>query len=351
MPALMLAMALPAVAGSPEPQTPGDLAIALRTLRAAGVPEELVEDLVRGNAERLVLEMLAGQRKRQPVEFEQLRFGTQNDPARVLDDYVGTQVYIARAARLAGPGKAQERLDKLVAVVRYDFLDETKALALHRILEEQAGILSSAMTNGSPTVAEIMRVNECQRETARKMEQLLGPGDLLQYNLRFTPLAIQLRQELALFRPDKAEFTSIFKLRQEYEQALAEAYNLPGPERNKRLEFIKTRLDEGLQAKLPASRLVQYRRSQDSDFREWARMFEAEPKAAELLDTLYELKGRLAAEYIRIKRDVQGDAGRRLAWEDIQSAAAGKIKPLLSPESFEQFRHQDSAAWLQRPAP
>jgi hypothetical protein len=170
------------------------------------------------------------------------------------------------------------------------------------------------------------------------MQALLSPSERLEYDMRNSPAARSLQQELDAFKPSEAEFRAIY-------QARAALENSPPGGDAKQTESEVT---AALKSALGEDRYGQYLASKETDYRAVAKIAER-----------YGLEAALPAEVLAIRQAAEAQARQFLAapglsasqrqagLQSVRAQAEQALGRSLGEQPLAAYR-DSSAEWLDR---
>ncbi len=108
-----------------------------------------------------------------------------------------------------------------------------------------------------------------EQEKRRDTAKLLTPDELLDFQLRSTPTAKRIRDQLAAFEPTEEEFRAIFKIQQAVDTQFGDGrvQNLTQEERRLRRDLSNATIEQ-VRAVLPADRFADYQLKTDPVYRQ-----------------------------------------------------------------------------------
>lgn len=289
----------------------GDYAEYIANLRRIGCPEETVRDIILADVRKLYARRRAAITP-PPRDFEYWRAPEERSTA--AED---RQEADALAAQLLALDREERALVQELlgvppeAIVRGDlgpsperlrevaFLPPERGLAVARALDaldERARELEFAGEDAAAALAGL----EAERRAV--LAGLLTPAELLEYDLRHSPIAEELRLTFRGAGMTREEFTALFQLRQREEAALA-AIPPDALDAAARREVIEAETTRALQALLPPQRLADFERARDPDFQvlyDLALDSRLEPAVA---TQVYDMRRTVAEQAARLEND------------------------------------------------
>jgi hypothetical protein len=249
----------------------------IANLRAIGVPEETIRDIIIADVNKLYAGRLAALYP-SPKDFkwwqtddrgsreerrdrERKRRELNEEKRTLIKELLGVDLETEMA-------KWEGRPDD--DAWRTGFLSPEKQQAV-QALQEKFRDMERALFNemrenrGSPETRAKMMAMRAQREA--EMAQILGPQDYQEYQLRNSPTARDMRDNLASFSPTADEFKKIFELRENLNSQFGFGRGGDEAAREQR-QIAEQQLQEQLRATLGEDRYHEYQLAQDDRYRE-----------------------------------------------------------------------------------
>jgi hypothetical protein len=160
-------------------------------------------------------------------------------------------------------------------------------------------------------MAERKRLHEERRQA---LAQVLTSEELDSYELDTSSLAVSLRAQLSAFAPTDKELREIFKLRRQLEEQFED--DRPGADEVRAAQRVEAheQAEQQIKATLGEERYAEYRRSQDYNFRNLARVAQQNGLSKELAVQAYELQKQARLQVAQVR------ANRALSWQQQQEA-------------------------------
>lgn len=290
----------------------------IANLRAFGVPESTVRDIIIAEINRLYqpreaqLQTLWAQANTNRGSLTAIGAGSAaiRESRRQLHEL--RQEKIALIKTLLGPAAGLEvaslkgsdlaaimaacdnlPLEKRDPVLEIELDHKAQAQAL---TEAWLALPSSErVRKGTAEVSKGFRRLEAER--LARLNQVLSPGELEDYEMRSSSLAAHLSESLALFQPTEEEYRLIFRIRQQAQQAdHAEAGELQPDENRQELEAQ-------LKAALGEQRYAEYQRAQDPTYEELRHLAQRYSLPQDSTDQVYEALKPLLQKAEQIEMD------------------------------------------------
>ena len=184
---------------------------------------------------------------------------------------------------------------------------------------------------------------------------MLTPEELLDYNLRFSMTANQMRMGLVGFEPTEQEFLDLYKKRKAYDDEFGGAFgaglNLKGEEKAKQ-DAAKKALDESVKAQLGDERYADYKRSEDFAYQAMYRAASREGLGKDAAIKAYDMKKAAEDQAAKIRADTNLTADQRTAaLRGIRDETERSVKGVLGEKGFSSYERNNGAFWLKGIAP
>lgn len=291
-----------------------DYAAYLENLRRIGCPEETVRDIILADVRKVFARRRAALVP-PPADFEFWRTPAERTTAaadrRADDEHDAALRALDREERalirrlLGASPEALARAESgpepgLLRHVAFLPPERQAAVAdlLARFDERGYELLLAAE---DPAVGrEPQAMLEAERRAA--LAGLLTPEELLEYDLRTSPLADELRDAFRGAETTREEFVALFKLRQQAEAALAE---IPGDalDAAARREVIAAETEQAVRETLTPQRFADFERARDPDYQvlyDLALDHKVEPVVAA---QVYDMRRTVAEQADRLRDD------------------------------------------------
>jgi hypothetical protein len=192
-----------------------------------------------------------------------------------------------------------------------------------------------------------------EKEKRADIAKLLSPEELLEYDLRSSPTASNLRRQLAIFEPTQDEFRAIFKVQQASDaQFGGGSYELMTPEQRRQQGNVQKEVTAKLETVLSPERFAEYKEKTDSAYLQ-----------ANALVTRLNLPATATAEIVAVQKDIMKRADtirsdRALTPDErtsqltaLSAEAVTRLSPTLGETGIAAYK-QSGGYWinmLQRP--
>lgn len=251
--------------------TAGNLDDIVARLRAAGISPRMLRAIISA----LVQEQFANRHK---AIADALRakpwwngpFDSFSDP-----QILALRRQLTRETRLAfnravGTEEPENDYDRLYQQRRYGIMSADKIRQVREINADYADLAAEVRANAKGIILPEDRDKLAYLEQQKQADiaKLLTPDELFEMQLRSSPTAKAVRQQLAAFDPTEEEFRAIFKIQQGIDTQFGSAHvqDLTQDERRQRRDLINDTSDQ-VRAVLTPERFAEYQLKTDPAYR------------------------------------------------------------------------------------
>lgn len=317
----------------------------IANLRAIGCPEATIRDIIIADVDQLFAEKLQQLRGNVP-KFE---FWKPNAMAALMPD-AGT----TRAARaleeektevLRALGIEPDGMKRPVSLevndpvtLMLDYLPEDRRAAALKVMADH----KSNMMNNAPDMLTALR------ELEANVASILTPEEFEQFQLRFSPLANEMRSGLPGFEPGESEFLSVFRLRDQFERDHL-PFDSAGATAAERDAFnaAKDRLNQELRSTLGEERFDDYQRAKDPRYHDLHQLVRRVGLPTSAAEAVYDTR-RVAenkTDELRATPGLTPEQKNATLWE-IRRETERTIKQQLGEEGWNHYEQGLNARWL-----
>lgn len=331
----------------------------IANLRSIGCPEETIRDIITADVNKLYeakRKALAGPKKKFEFWKSGMMMGAPADPERTEKERALNKEKRVLLTELLGSAP-EEKPDLLAGVssqldAMFDFISPEKRSKVMELMQDMQTKMQKAMKNGAPDQEDIRKV---MKDMETEIGRVLTPEELLDYNLRFSMTANQMRMGLAGFEPNEQEFLELFKKRKAYDDEFGGAFgvgaNLKGEEKA-RQDAAKKALDESVKAQLGDERYADYKRSEDFAYQAMFRAASREGLGKDAAVKAYDMKKLAEDQATKIRTDKNLTADQRTAaLRGIRDETERSVKGVLGEKGFSSYERNNGAYWLKGIAP
>lgn len=318
----------------------------VQNLRNFGCPEDTIRDIILADVNHLFNE----RRKREILPADKKWWTSEIDP-KTLEEEGQKQLALETERRtlltqLLGPNWQQAIEGR--PSDNYVFggpvlsaLSENTQAAVRNILDQSGRAVEEYLRQQSETGADFNAAEYAQLQVQQDAElaKILTPEQLEEFQLRYSPVAEQMRYDLRGFDATPEEFRAMYRARAAIDQQLqllGDSDDSAIVQRRKELEAAR---DTAINNALPPDKREQYTLSQQPEYRETqelATQFEL-PKSA--VTPLYNIRQAIQQEQQRIENDTTlSDEQRTQALEQMNATAQQTMRDLLGEETYKRIQ-------------
>lgn len=328
-------------------------------LRSIGCPEETIRDIITADVNKLYdakRKALAGPKKKFEFWKPGMMMGAPVDPERTEKERALNKEEHVLLTELLGSAP-EEKPDLLAGAASqmeamFDFIPAEKRTKVFELMQDMQTKLQKAMKNGAPDPDDMRKV---MKDMEAEIGRVLTPEELLDYNLRFSITANQMRMGLAGFEPNEQEFLDLFKKRKAYDDEFGGPFggtaNLKGEEKAKQ-DAAKKALDESVKTQLGDERYADYKRSEDYSYQAMFRAASREGLGKDAAVKAYDMKKAAEDQASKIRNDKNLSADQRTAaLHGIRDETERSVKGVLGEKGFTSYERNNGAYWLKSISP
>ncbi|MES2693824.1 MAG: hypothetical protein V4773_10155 [Verrucomicrobiota bacterium] len=329
--------------------TAEDLPTMVQRLRTAGAPPEFIRALAAARLSETFaarFKALRGDAASKPFwknstnvdpTIRNAEMKLYREQQKALRDLLGadaespeTSVYQQRRFETVPPDKVDEVKDAL------------------RLFEEKRQEVFSAMM-GTYTPDMQRKIQALEKEHQATLASILPPDQLLEYNIRNSDTAQQLRSNLAAFNPTEEEFRALYKLQSQREPEIYTP-NM-SQEEIKRMSENQRVLREQIQATLGPVRGAEYERATDYQYRQASQLVSRLELPADTTNKLWDVKKDIETRANALRRDSSlAPAARTQQLAALAQEGTQRVQQLVGTRGVEPYK-QYGGNWLQSLTP
>jgi hypothetical protein len=349
--------------------TLADYARYIRQLRTFGVPEARVREIILGTIESVYRPKRAALRpppvkrddtkfwgkrnfygwqpRQSPEQREKLR-ALQKEETELVKSLFGADVYDL-IAKDSGNDSGINWVEKMYGFIPKELREKVQDIE-QRMNEETWDIQAQAQEDNDWQNRDADE-RKIQKKYREEIAKILTPEQLLEWDLRHSRTANQLKNDLSAFDPNEDEFRALFKYQQAMEQINpsrdpdSDAPQLTKEERQA-LNEKKKAAEDDLAALIGTNRVAEYKLEQDYSYRELIDGGVAKESVFKLADMRKEAEN--AARKIRQDKTLTPDQ-RKEALAAIRDETQNTIGQLLGDKFSKQYLNRNW--WLNNIAP
>jgi hypothetical protein len=339
-------------------ETP-DYKLYIANLRAIGCPEETIRDIIVADVNKL---FRSKRNALMPGDDENKYWKSQNSwdtkegrerqkKLRALDKEKS-----ALLVELLGVDPVQER-NKELGIVNYwdqrtDFLPDEKQAQFSDIQQKFQEQRQDIYRDGIFDADDWRKLLQIEKSETAELATFLTPEELIQYQLRYSHTADQLRSDLDMFEPSEEEFKEIFQLRQARADELISSNDPDDKETQQTRRKATDEINAQVKTLLGDARYAEYERSQDWSYKELARLTDRLELPKESAVAVYDMKKVAEEQVKRIRGDNSLSREQRAeALAAVRDATEKAVATSLGGEkNFNRYK-SNGGWWINNLAP
>jgi hypothetical protein len=322
----------------------------IKNLRAVGCPEETVRDIILAEINKLYAPKFSAARRpdaRQnywqsppswsPDTYAQQK-GLHRERSGLIRELLGVDPDEESRKNDTSGREQDDPLAFLPASKRQPLRDlEEKYFNLERRIYAEA--------HGIMTTSDRASLAELQQQKAREVDLLLTSQERLEYQLRESPTARRLQQELTAFQPTEAEFRAICQAQIAFDER-TEALRSSGS------GAPSPRNDDALQAQIREAlgdqRYFEYLRSKDPAYQTLVRIADRFGLPETVASQVLELKQSAETQSQEVAANTGLTSGEKQVWlKTLQDQVGETLTGVLGEKGFSAY-HDYGGAWIER---
>ena len=224
-----------------------------------------------------------------------------------------------------------------------DFIPEETKAELNTLEQEFGSQLLKKMAQGASDAQDMAEIRQLREERDSRISTMLTPDQKMEYDLRKSPTAANMRLQMDGFEPSEDEFRDIFAARQSFDDeygVVPGASILPADAEIRQL--AEQEMNEQIRSSLGDDRFQDYLRQTDYDYKSINKITERQGLGENISAQVYQMKG--GAE--ELAREIRMNTGLSLEERQMQ---LGQIRNETS-RSIESMLGGQGAAALQSQA-
>ncbi|HJO09049.1 MAG TPA: hypothetical protein QGH16_04310 [Verrucomicrobiota bacterium] len=335
----------------------------VENLRRIGCPEETIRDLVKQDLEKLYDQRKADILSKAPARKEYWKTGNPSalsqpssatrsqlaqmdrEKNEVLGDLFGAQG-VAAINRPSPLARARSQAKSGYAM---DFIPEETKVELNTLEQEFGSQLLKKMAQGASDAQDMAEIRQLREERDSRIATMLTPDQKMEYDLRKSPTAANMRLQMDGFEPSEDEFRDIFAARQSFDD---EYGVVPGasisPADAEIRQFAEQEMNEQIHSSLGDDRFQDYLRQTDYDYKSINKITERQGLGENISAQVYQMKGgaeELASE-IRMNTGLTLEE-RQMQLGQIRNETSRSIESMLGGQGAAALQGQAGGRnWL-----
>ena len=335
----------------------------VENLRRIGCPEETIRDLVKQDLDKLYDQRKADILSKAPARKEYWKTGNPSALSRpssatssqmaqldrekneVLGDLFGSQ----GMAAINRPNPLARARSQSKSGYAMDFIPEETKAELNTLEREFGSELLKKMAQGATDAQDMAEIRGLRTERDDRIATMLTPDQKMEYDLRKSPTAANMRLQMDGFDPSEDEFRDIFAARKAFDN---EHGVVPGssisPADAEIRQFAEQEMNDQIRASLGDDRYQDYMRQTDYDYKSIHKITQRQGLGENISAQVYQMKG--GAE--ELAREIRMNTGlsieeRQMQLGQIQNETSISIESLIGGQGAAALQTQAGGRnWL-----
>ena len=335
----------------------------VENLRRIGCPEETIRDLVKRDLDKLYDQRKADILSKAPARKEYWKTGNPSalsqpsgatrsqlaqldrEKNEVLGDLFGQQgvAAINRPSPLARARSQAKSGDAM------DFIPEETKAQLNTVEQEFGSQLLRKMAQGATDAQDMAEIRQLRQDRDGRIATMLTPEQKMEYDLRKSPTAANMRLQMDGFDPSEDEFRDIFAARKAFDN---EHGVVPGssisPADAEVRQFAEQEMNNQIRSSLGDDRYQDYMRQTDYDYKSIHKITQRQGLGENISAQVYQMKG--SAE--ELAREIRMNPGlaieeRQMQLGQIRNETSRSIESMLGGQGAAALQNQAGGRnWL-----
>ena len=335
----------------------------VENLRRIGCPEETIRDLVKQDLDKLYDQRKADILSKAPARKEYWKTGNPSalsqpsgatrsqlaqldrEKNEVLGDLFGQQG-VAAINRPSPLARARSQAKSGYAM---DFIPEETKAQLNTVEQEFGSQLLRKMAQGATDAQDMAEIRQLRQDRDGRIATMLTPEQKMEYDLRKSPTAANMRLQMDGFDPSEDEFRDIFAARKAFDN---EHGVVPGssisPADAEVRQFAEQEMNNQIRSSLGDDRYQDYMRQTDYDYKSIHKITQRQGLGENISAQVYQMKG--SAE--ELAREIRMNPGlaieeRQMQLGQIRNETSRSIESMLGGQGAAALQNQAGGRnWL-----
>ena len=336
----------------------------IQNLRDIGCPEETIRDLVKQDLDKVYDQRKADILSKSPARKEFWKSGNPSSLGRPsasassqmaqLDreknEVLGELFNPSGLAAINRPGPLARARSQAKSGYAMDFIpdEETKA-QLNTLEQEYGSQLLKKMAQGASDAQDMAEIRQLRQDRDSSIATMLTPEQKMEYDLRKSPTAANMRLQMDGFDPSEDEFRDIFAARKSFddEHGVVPGSSISAGDMEGR-QFAEQEMNNQIRDSLGDDRYQDYLRQTDYDYKSIAKITERQGLGENISAQVYDMKG--GAE--ELAREIRMNTGlsieeRQMQLGQIRNVTSRSIESLIGGQGAVALQGQAGGRnWL-----
>jgi hypothetical protein len=335
----------------------------VKNLRDIGCPEETIRDLVKQDLDKYYDKRKADILSESPARKEFWKTGNPSSLGRpsasassqmakldrekneVLGDLFGSQ----GMAAINRPSPLARARSQAKSGYEMDFIPEETKAELNTLEREFGSELLKKMAQGASDAQDVAEIRQLRQNRDDRIGTMLTPEQKMEYDLRKSPTAANMRLQMDGFDPSEDEFRDIFAARKSFdeEHGVVPGSSISAGDMEGR-QSAEQEMNNQIRDSLGDDRYQDYLRQTDYDYKSIHKITERQGLGENISAQVYQMK--IEAE--QFAREIRMDNGlpigdRQMQLRQVQNAATTRIESLIGGQGAVALQGQTGGRnWL-----
>ena len=336
----------------------------IQNLRDIGCPEETIRNLVKQDLDKYYDQRKADILSKSPARKEFWKSGNPSSlgkPSasassqmaqldREKNEVLGELFNPSGLAAINRPGPLARARSQAKSGYAMDFIpdEETKA-QLNTLEQEYGSQLLKKMAQGASDAQDMAEIRQLRQDRDSSIATMLTPEQKMEYDLRKSPTAANMRLQMDGFDPSEDEFRDIFGARKAFddEHGVVPGASISAGDMEVR-QFAEQEMNDQIRTSLGDDRYQDYLRQTDYDYKSIAKITERQGLGENISAQVYDMKG--GAE--ELAREIRMNTGlsieeRQMQLGQIRTETSRSIESLIGGQGAVALQGQAGGRnWL-----
>jgi hypothetical protein len=187
------------------------------------------------------------------------------------------------------------------------------------------------------------------KERDSELLKVMTASELEEYMLRMSPMAARVRYRLQDFEPSEQEFRAFYKFEEKYYQPYVEQIDRDDPVAQKKADEEASRRLGEQQRMLGEARFTEYRRSQQSEYRDLNRLAQQNNLPKQTAAKVYDMQMAAERQLYKLQQETSlNEEQREQAVLQIRELTQKSVKGVVGEKVYEQYKNTGGGYWLER---
>ena len=336
----------------------------IQNLRDIGCPEETIRNLVKQDLDKYYDQRKADILSKSPARKEFWKSGNPSSLGRPSASASSQMAQLDREknevlselfkpsglAAINRPGPLARARSQAKSGYAMDFIpdEETKA-QLNTLEQEYGSQLLKKMAQGASDAQDMAEIRQLRQDRDSSIATMLTPEQKMEYDLRKSPTAANMRLQMDGFDPSEDEFRDIFGARKAFddEHGVVPGASISAGDMEAR-QFAEQEMNDQIHTSLGDDRYQDYLRQTDYDYKSIAKITERQGLGENISAQVYDMKG--GAE--ELAREIRMNTGlsieeRQMQLGQIRNVTSRSIESLIGGQGAVALQGQAGGRnWL-----